>query len=515
MAARSASKASGRRPRPGWLRRHTWKLAALVTITLLPLIAHVVVGFLTRISAPDSHAPRFTMKEDRDGVRRTSRGWAAVRGVRLVYLGGTPEEIGAQHTALLHDRMADDERVLWDGFAELVPFRPVRTLMFDIGRVRYRAVADGFPDARRRELAAEASAFVPDPYAEHLPTYHRMVMLHALYDIALGFERSPLLGCTAFGLGPEATADGHAMFARAFDFEAAEVFDKDKVVFLVHEDGMIPFASVAWPGFVGVVTGMNAEGVAVAVHGGRAREPSTTGVPVAFSLREVLATARDTREATAVLSRLPAMVSHIVFVGDSSGRFAVVERAPGIPAHVRTSFTHPSRPAVTNHFEGPLAGDPRDDRVRRTTSTLARRARIDELLGALPPRSATIPRALELLRDHGCASSDSKEEAPPSCPLGDRRAIDAFIATHGVIADLTTRTLWVSEGPHLSGRFVKVNPSTLVRRTDGLPPDVPSEDLETLPADDALHDGRYLEGRARAGGPLLHRDRSSGEGGSR
>src|SRR5690606_33515233 len=137
----------------------------------------------------------------------------------------------------------------------------------------------------------------------------------------------------------------------------------------------------------------------------------------------------------------------------------------------------------------------RDEQVRRSTTTLARRARVDELLGAVAPKSATVGRALEILRDHGCAGGP--------CPLGDRRAIDAFIATHGVVADLTARTLWVSEGPRLSGRFVKVEPGLLVRREDG-PPDVPPVELETLPADPALHDGRYLEGRARAGGPLLH-----------
>jgi hypothetical protein len=481
-------------------RRHRKKLAAVTAVLLLPALAHVLVGQLVRIAPPSSPSPRFAATSE-GAVRRTPHGWLATRGVRLVYLAGSAEEIGAQHTALLYDRMAEDERVLWDGFVQLVPYAAARALMFDIGRVRYRDVALGFPDERRRELAAEARAFVPDPYAAHLPTYERMVMLHALYDISLGFERSPFLGCTAFGLGPEVTASGHALFARAFDFEAAEVFDRDKVVFLVHEDGKIPFASVAWPGFVGVVTGMNAEGVAVAVHGGRAREPSETGMPIAFSMREVLATAHDTSEATRILAGQQVMVSHIVFVGDAAGHFAVVERAPDVAAHVRTTFNQPGRAAVTNHFEGPLAGDPRDDHVRATTTTLARRARIDELLAALPPKSASPSDALAILRDHGCAGG--------ACPLGDRRAIDAFIATHGVVADLTSRELWVSEGPRLSGRFVRVDPATLVRRSDGQPPEIPPEELVTLPEDPALRDGRYAAGRARAGGPLMHDTRGS------
>lgn len=453
-------------------RRLALGLAGLVG---LGLGAHLAIGPLTRIEPPSRETPRFTVQVEGD-VRRAGRGWTAVRGVRLVHLAGTPEEIGAQHTALLYERMAEDERVLWDGFAELVPFGPARALMFDVGRVQHRHLVDNFPEARRRELGAEANAFDPDPYAGHLPTYQRMVTLHALYDIALGFEHSPLLACTAFGIGPERSADGHALFARAFDFEAADVFDTDKAVFVVREDGRIPFASVAWPGFVGVVTGMNAEGVALAVHGGRAREPSAKGVPIAFSMRDTLASARSADEAVARLMREDVMVSHIVFVGDAAGHFAVVERAPGTPAFVRLGN------AVTNHFEGPLASDPKDEAIRRTTTTLERRARVDALLEGT--HDATPESTLALLRDHGCASGP--------CPVGDRRAIDAFIATHGLVADLTSRTMWVSEGPHLSGRFVKVT----------FDEDVPSV-LTELPADPALGDGRYAEGRARAGGPLM------------
>ncbi len=191
------------------------------------------------------------------------------------------------------------------------------------------------------------------------------------------------------------------------------------------------------------------------------------------------------------------MVSHIVFVGDGAGHFAVVERAPGIAAHVRTTFGRPGTASVTNHFEGPLAGDPRDDQVRKSTTTLARRARIDELLDRVPDKSATVESTLGLLRDHGCAGE--------ACALGDRRAIDSFIATHGIVADLTARALWVSEGPRLSGRFVKISPALLVRRDDGLAPDVPDA-IEELPSDPALEDGRYVEGRKRAGGPLIHPD---------
>ena len=476
---------------PPFFRRHKKMLIALGVVMAAPVGAHVVVDRMTRLEPPTLAAMSLSLTET-DGVRRAGKGWSTVRGVRLAHLAGSPEEIGTEHTTLLRDRMIANEEIVWSGFRDVVPFAPARVLLFDAGRYRYRHVDEGFPDARRREVAAEARAFTPDPFSSHMPTYPRMVFLHALYDIALSFEHSPLLGCTAFGLGPEATSDGHALFARAFDFEAADVFDRDKAVFIVREDGKIPFASVAWPGLVGVVTGMNAEGVAVAVNGGRAREPSTTGIPVAFSLRETLESAHDTGEAIAILSRQNVMVSHLVFVGDAKGRFVVVERAPGMPAYVREA-KDASRLAVTNHFEGPLGGDERDVRVRETTTTLPRRARVEELVSAVAPHSGDVTGAVAMLRDHGCARGES-------CPLGDRRSLDAFIATHGVVFDLTAKAAWVSEGPHLSGRFVKIDLPTIVSTKEG---EVPKAELETIPVDEVLSDGRYAEGRERAGGPLM------------
>ena len=392
-------------------------------------------------------------------------------GLREVFLSGTAEAIGLEHARLLHERMAADEAALWDEYARRVPWWIARVGLIDWGRVRYRGLDRGVPEGRRRELAGEALGFVPDPFASRMDTYQRLLVLHALYDVALPLEGSPLIGCTTFGLGPEATADGHTLMARTFDFEAGDWFDRDKAVFFVREDGAIPFASVGWPGFVGVVTGMNAEGVAIVVHGGRGGTPSNDGVPVAFSLREALAHAHDTEEAVAILRAQKVLVSHIVFVADARGHFAVVERAPGMAAFVRE--TEAASVAVTNHFEGPLASDPANLRVRETTSSVARRTRADELVAAVAPRSATPLSTLAMLRDHACVS-DAR------CPLGDRRAIDALIATHGVVGDTTARVLWVGVGPHLSGRFVRLDLRDLLS-----PDHNPSKEREpdTMPED--------------------------------
>ena len=88
----------------------------------------------------------------------------------------------------------------------------------------------------------------------------------------------------------------------------------------MHEEGRIPYASVAWPGLVGVVTGMNAEGLALVVHGARAGEPRSVGEPVVHTMREVLGRARDVNAALPILAAASPMVSHMVAVGEESGQ---------------------------------------------------------------------------------------------------------------------------------------------------------------------------------------------------
>jgi hypothetical protein len=181
----------------------------------------------------------------------------------------------------------------------------------------------------------------------------------------------------------------------------------------------------------------------------------------------VLARAHDTPEAVDLLRSQQVLVSHIVFVADAAGRFAVVERAPGVAAFVRATQ---QSTAVTNHFAGPLAADPANVRVMQTSTTLARLERAQELVDATRGGTATPSTVVAMLRDHRCSKD-------PDCPRGDRRAIDAGIATHGIVADTAARVLWVGTGPHLDGPFVRLDLGALLGA---------GEDLVTEPNEDSL-----------------------------
>jgi len=459
------------------LRNHKKKLIALAVLVVAPTVFHFGVAASTHIEPPAVSIPQGDVVEAGD-LRTFGPSYATHRGKILeVGLHGTPEEIGYSHARLLYREMVANEGTLYQQFEKYVPLAPVRWLLVDVSRLQFRAVDRGMPDERRREIAAQSLGFSPDPYAGFMPTYHRLVFLQSLYDIALSFEHSPLLGCTSFALTDGAAEGGHALLARNFDFEAGAIFDTGKAVFLVRQAERIPYASVSWPGLVGAVTGMNAEGLGLVVHGARAREAQPLGEPVVHTMRDLLGRARTTAEAIELLRAKPPMVPHMVMLIDASGDAAVVERVPGADLFVRRGR---GKVPLTNHLEGPLAGDPANKRVEAQTSTWPRRRRLDEILSNLPA-GATVQDAVSILRD-------KKGRGDQVLPLGDRRALDALIATHGVVMDATAKAIWVSEGPHLTGRFIKFDLARLL--ASGY---VPGSDTGVVatPADPIVQSGEY------------------------
>jgi isopenicillin-N N-acyltransferase like protein len=464
------------------LKRALRLLALLLGFFAVGLLAfHVAVGRAARLSPPSVNVPTSPVTSGPNGLRRFDASYARQAGSILqVGLVGSPEAIGYAHARLLYPEMVENEGILLGRFSDQVPMRLARTLLLDLAQLRYRSVDREMSADRLREIAAGSRGFQPDPYVDVFPTFQRFVYLNALYDISLSFEGSPLIGCTTFTFDGPATSDGSGLLARAFDFEVDDIFDRRKAVFLVRETGKIPFASVAWPGLVGVVSGMNLEGVAVVVHGGRAREPQASGEPVVHALRRVLSEAHTSEDAARLLAQREPMVSHIVIVTDAHGHSAVIERAPREKDAVRKL---PTRAATTNHFESSLREDPKNLRVRSNTSTLPRRARGDRLVADLPADAAVTPlTAARLLRDR---------EAPDGSPLplGDRRAINALIATHGVIMQTGSRTLWVSESPHLLGQFRAFELPRLLAPEYDAEGDEPR--LESIPADPLLTSGQY------------------------
>ena len=228
----------------------------------------------------------------------------------------------------------ETEARLFKQFETYVPKAWARLLLLDWARVRYSHLDQNLDSNTREELAYLGATLEPDPFASFMPAYQRLVYLSGLYDISLSFERAPLVGCTTYLVRGIAGDNGHSWLARNFDFEVDEIFDQRKVIYLMVESGAVPFASVAWPGLPGVVSGMNAEGLALVVHGGRAGSFDVSGEPVLQTMRYIMGHARTANDALSILRQKKPMVSHLVIITDPGGQNLVVERVPRQPLYV-------------------------------------------------------------------------------------------------------------------------------------------------------------------------------------
>ena len=477
-------------------RRWRW-MRRIVLLAVLVAAGGVTFDAATRIVPPPLPAPAERLVTHEGETARVGDAYLARRGrLRVMQVAGDPVELGYQHARLASPLMAEGDGRMLDLFAATVPSRALRAIVSAIVRARYRRLDRAFPDDRRAEIFGQSVGYA-DPYTFVFPTYQRLVYLHSLYDIALAFEHSPLLACTAFVASGPATAggsaSGHTIVGRNFDFDIDPWFDDDKIVEIVSPRGKIAFASVAWPGMTGVVTGMNAEGLWVSVNGGRAGELDSGGVPVVFTTRAVLEGAHSLDEAIAIIGHDAPMASHIVLLADGkTGESAVVERAPGRALGV---VRDASVTVLANHYRTtPLKDDPKDARIRELTTTLARDARLRELVerrrGSIDPGTA-----VGMMRDRAGVG-----DAP--VPLGNRNALDAVVATHSVVADLTALTLWVSEGPHTFGRYVRIDLGARLREGEGA---AAREAADDIAEDPALRDGTWA--RLELGSRLRHEAR--------
>lgn len=214
------------------------------------------------------------------------------------------------------------------------------------------------------------------------------------------------------------------------------------VVTIARPEGKIAWAGVGWPGSVGVVTGVNAHGIAVMVDPARTVDvrPARTARPVALLARTVLEEATTLDEAIKLVEATPTLgAAAIILVDGTSGAWVLVERTPTKAITER----HPKAPVIGDVLTtSALAGDPENDRARRMLPTKARLDRAAKLVRAPLPDVAAMAA---VLRDRRGLDDALR-------PQGHRGVIDDGRAVHAVILDPASLELWVAD-PSSAGRM--------------------------------------------------------------
>jgi isopenicillin-N N-acyltransferase like protein len=364
---------------------------------------------------------------------------------------GDAVTIGAEHARLGGFLTQRAEDIMQADFQRRLP-APMRLILPPILMWQFRHLGHAIPIEQQEELYGFGMTYA-DRTPFPLNAYQRGIYYHGLHDMVQNLVGNPWVdpgiagACTGFGASGSGTTNGHTIVGRNFDFEVVPIFDEEKVIHLYAREGAIPVLSVSWMGMVGVLTGMNAEGIWISLNAAASEGRNRNGPPVSVWVRQILEQAHSIEDVERMLNEAAPMVTDIYIVADGkTGEVVAFER--GQTRVGRRDLRPDGKLAVANHLlSDTFAGDEDDQSMRTYTTTLARHERMQELVDEAP---LSVERGVEILRDR--SGPDGLTLAP-----GNRNAIDAFIATHSVVADATDRVLWVATAPHTQGAVQSID----------------------------------------------------------
>ena len=397
---------------------------------------------------PTDTSIRQLKPESRDGKVWLGQSWTAKRdGLLVVHLKGSPFEMGYASGVLLKDQIHALENEFLEMVRGYVPQKWKLNLLKTYVIYRNRHLSDFVPLNYRTEIYA-ATLSCPDIHPELGDYYNRLLNYHAAHDVSYMMIDNPLLsraGCTSFGAWGGETENAHLITGRNFDWEAAEVFSRDRIVIMCEPNDGIPFISLAWAGMAGVVSGMNRAGVSVTLNGAPSDLPRDTATPAAIVARDILQHAHNLDEAVKRLRDAKVFVSTLWLIGSKSdGKFVVVEKTPHA-THVRAAEGEAI--VCANHFQTPaLKVNERNQTYIGDATSVSRESRMAELL-SLSRGKINAVQSAEILRDQKLPGGTFPGH-------GHRATLNAFIATHATIMDLTDGIFWAASPPNQLGKFV-------------------------------------------------------------
>jgi len=413
--------------------------------------------------------------EQRDGKTWLGQSWVTRReGLLVIRLKGAPFDIGYASGKLLEKEMHTLEDEFLAMVRGYVPQQWKLNALKNYVIFRNRKLSAYVSEDYRLQIFGTTLG-CSDTHPELGNYYNRLLNYHAAHDISYMMIDNPLVskaGCTAFGAWGGATKDGHLITGRNFDWEAAEVFSRDRVVILCEPDHGIPFISLAWASMAGVVSGMNRAGVSVTINGAPSSLPGETATPVAMVARDVLQKAHNLDETLKIIRDSRVFVSTLWLIGSrADGKFIVVEKTPQA-----TNVREPEGDFIVsaNHFQtDKLKDDSRNVRYLEEATSTPRYQRMTELLQTNHSK-IDVSLTAEMLRDRKLPGG----KFPGN---GHRSTLNALIATHTTVMDLTEGIFWAASPPNQLGRFVAFD----VNDFDHELPE------RQVPADAMLESGEY------------------------
>jgi hypothetical protein len=204
---------------------------------------------------------------------RAQAGWPKM--LRTLELWGDPQERGRRHGQTLGGDIRLLRRAILTYLARISLYAGALPLY---GLLQW--LARGFwpyiPPYLQQEMTALAAG------AE--VSLGSILLLNGADDLANNSPR-----CSALAAGDRHSVQGTYVMGRNLDYPVfTEYLSHFQTLFLISPPQGQRLASLAWPGYVGVCTGINASGVALAQLSSMSRDRTLKGTPAALRFRQAL-----------------------------------------------------------------------------------------------------------------------------------------------------------------------------------------------------------------------------------
>lgn len=244
-------------------------------------------------------------------------------GTRVLFLNGTPEEMGAQHGELLGREVREVVSRILYGIGVGSSFAKGEWFLGTIERCQDRI--QPFVDPRHtREMDALASAAGVEREESRLANFF-----------------PELFHCSGFALTGASTKDGRIYHGRVLDYMKGVGLEPNAVVMVMQPDQGNAWVNISYAGFIGSVTAMNEKHISIGEMGGRG-EGNWDGKPMAQLVREVMEKASTLDEAVAIMRESKRTCEYYYVIADGKTKQAVgIKATPAIFEVVQPGEAHP------------------------------------------------------------------------------------------------------------------------------------------------------------------------------
>ena len=308
----------------------SWAFGIPLALIAIAALACVWLHATADLGEPEFVPSQVPVVQVNDSLRRW--GSSSLRidpdGLYEMRVCGGPFERGEAIGKLGEDLLYQQEKAFADKLFEMVPSSRYRAFLHYFITIFNRRMGASVPLEYRQEIKA-MSASCTHEFDEFGSPYERQMQYHSAHDIGHVMQDYMLVGCTSFAVWGRESADSSLLMARNFDFYMGEEFAKNKLVLFEKPDSGYAYVSVTWPGMLGVVSGMNTQGLAVTINASKLEVPSSSATPISILVKSILQYASNIEEAETIASSFKTFVCESILVGSANdGRAVIIEKTP-------------------------------------------------------------------------------------------------------------------------------------------------------------------------------------------